>query len=55
MSSGYFNTLVRHREREHNKGNGYGYRIVNSPDIEHPVANTIMATGGSGKRKKSCI
>ena len=51
MSSGYFNTLVRHREREHNKGNGYGYRIVNSPDIEHPVANTIMATGGSGKER----
>lgn len=51
MSSGYFETLVKHREREHNKGNGYGYRIVNDSGIEHPVANTIMATGGSGKER----
>lgn len=51
MSSGYFNTLVRHRERERKKGNGFGYRVVNEPGIEHPVANTIMATGGSGKER----
>lgn len=51
MSSGYFDTLVRHRAREHDKGNGFGYRIVNDATIEHPVANTIMATGGSGKER----
>lgn len=51
MASGYMDTLVRHRNREHNKGNGFGYRIVNAPGIEHPVANTIMATGGSGKER----
>lgn len=51
MSSGYFETLVRHREREHARGNGFGYRVVNAADIEHPVANTIMATGGSGKER----
>lgn len=51
MASGYLDTLIRHREREHNKGNGFGYRIVNAPGIEHPVANTIMATGGSGKER----
>lgn len=51
MSSGYFNTLVRHKEREKNKGNGFGYRIVNAEEIEHPLANTIMATGGSGKER----
>ena len=51
MASGYLETLERHREREKNKGNGYGYRVVNLPEIEHPVANTIMATGGSGKER----
>ena len=51
MASGYFETLEKHREREHKKGNGFGYRIVNAPEIEHPVANTIMATGGSGKER----
>jgi len=51
MASGYLDTLIRHKEREHNKGNGFGYRVVNEPGIEHPVANTIMATGGSGKER----
>lgn len=51
MASGYLDTLIRHREREHNKGNGFGYRVVNQLGIEHPVANTIMATGGSGKER----
>lgn len=51
MASGYFETLIKHKEREHTKGNGFGYRIVNEPGIEHPVANTIMATGGSGKER----
>lgn len=51
MASGYLDTLIRHKEREHKKGNGFGYRVVNEPGIEHPVANTIMATGGSGKER----
>lgn len=51
MASGYLDTLIRHREREHKKGNGFGYRVVNEPGIENPVANTIMATGGSGKER----
>lgn len=51
MASGYLDTLIRHREREHKKGNGFGYRVVNEPGIEHPIANTIMATGGSGKER----
>lgn len=51
LSSGYFNTLIRHRERNHNKGNGFGYKIVNAQTISRPVANTIMATGGSGKER----
>lgn len=51
LSSGYFHTLVEHRNREHNRGNGFGYKIVNAEGIEHPIANTIMATGGSGKER----
>lgn len=51
MSQGYLETLERHAVREKNKGNGFGYRIVNLENIEHPIANTILATGGSGKER----
>lgn len=51
MSSGYLETLIRHKAREQKKGNGFGYCIVNDPDNEKFVANTIMATGGSGKER----
>lgn len=51
LSSGYFETLKKHRIREKGKGNGFGYKVVNAKGIEHPVANTIMATGGSGKER----
>lgn len=51
MSQGYLETLERHAVREKSKGNGFGYRIVNAENIEHPIANTILATGGSGKER----
>lgn len=51
MSSGYFDTLIRHRERQKRNGNGFGYRVVNTEDIENPIANTLLATGGSGKER----
>lgn len=51
MASGYLETLEKHRKREHVKGNGFGYVVVNAPGKKHPVANTIMATGGSGKER----
>ena len=51
MSTGYLDTLKRHRTREKSKGNGFGYAIVNEPDNPHPIANTILATGGSGKER----
>ncbi len=50
ISAGYFNTLVNHKERQHARGNGFGYAIVNKDKI-NPVANTIMATGGAGKER----
>ena len=51
MSQGYLETLEKHAIREKNRGNGFGYRIVNTESIEHPIANTILATGGSGKER----
>lgn len=51
MSSGYLETLKRHRVREHAKGHGFGYVVVNEPDNPHPISNTILATGGSGKER----
>lgn len=51
MSSGYLNTLMKHRARQKDKGYGFGYRIVNETGIERPIANTLLATGGSGKER----
>lgn len=51
MASGYLDTLVHHRERQESRGYGFGYRVVNEPGIEHPVANTLLATGGSGRER----
>ena len=51
MAQGYLDTLKRHRERNQKKGNGFGYCVVNQSKEEHPVAYTILATGGSGKER----
>ena len=51
MASGYLETLKRHRERQESKGNGFGYRVVNDDGIISPIANTLLATGGSGKER----
>lgn len=51
MASGYLETLIRHRERQENRGYGFGYRIINTPENENPIANTLLATGGSGKER----
>ena len=51
MSSGYLETLKKHRVREHAKGHGFGYVVVNEPDNPHQISNTILATGGSGKER----
>ncbi len=51
MASGYLDTLIRHRARQEDKGYGFGYRIVNEPNVEKPIANTLLATGGSGRER----
>ena len=51
MSSGYLETLEKHKKRQKSVGNGFGYRVVNAPGIQHPIAHTLLATGGSGKER----
>lgn len=51
LSSGGLMTLEKHKETHSKKGNGFGFEIVNSPNKISPIANTILATGGSGKEK----
>lgn len=51
LSEGGLETLEKHRSFHSNKGNGFGYEIVNDSQIENPIANTILATGGSGKER----
>lgn len=51
MAQGYLDTLKKHKVREKAKGNGFGYVVVNREGVEHPIANTLLATGGSGKER----
>jgi DNA-methyltransferase (dcm) len=51
MSQGYLETLKKHKAREKAKGHGFGYVVVNEEGKDHPFANTILATGGSGKER----
>ena len=51
MASGYLDTLIKHRNRQEKKGYGFGYRILNEEGVEHPIANTLLATGGSGRER----
>jgi len=55
LSSGYYNTLKKHKEREKGRGNGFGFKIINEANIEQPIANTLLATGGSGKERNLII
>lgn len=51
MAQGYLDTLKQHKKRNHEKGNGFGYCVINDGQEDHPIANTILATGGSGKER----
>ena len=55
MSATYLETLEKHAKRQKEKGNGYGYYILNSQEHRREYANTIMATGGSGKERNLII
>lgn len=49
LSEQYITTLEKHKKNHKEKGNGFGFEIVNIG--ENPIANTILATGGSGKER----
>ena len=51
MAQGYLDTLKRHKQRNSNRGNGFGYCVINKENTENPIAYTILATGGSGKER----
>lgn len=51
LAQGYLETLKKHKSSQGEKGNGFGYMIVNEPHIENPVSNALLATGGSGKER----
>ena len=55
MSKKYLETLEKHKKKQKELGNGYGYCIVNSANRESKYANTIMATGGSGKERNLIV
>jgi DNA (cytosine-5)-methyltransferase 1 len=50
LSEQYLNTLVAHRQRHQNKGNGFGYEIISDDGI----ANAIVI-GGMGKERNLVI
>ncbi len=49
LSQKGLDALKRHKERHQSKKAGFGYIVVN--DQKEPIANTIMATGGSGRER----
>ncbi len=51
ISSGSLESMKKHKNRHKDKGNGFGYIVVNDRFIEAPISNTILATGGSGKER----
>lgn len=55
LSSGLLQTLKNHRVRQKSKGNGFGCKVVNAEGVKNPCANTIMATGGSGKERNLVV
>ena len=51
LSQSYLDTLKRHKCDHKRKGNGFGYEIINERKVTNPTANTILATGGSGRER----
>lgn len=51
LSSGYLETLKKHKDRHKSKKNGFGYIVVNQKDIKEPISNALLATGGSGRER----
>ena len=50
LSTQYLSTLIAHKQRHADKGNGFGYEIINDNDI----ANAIVV-GGMGRERNLVI
>lgn len=50
LSTQYLQTLINHKERHANKGNGFGYAIIN----DNEVSNSILV-GGMGRERNLVI
>lgn len=50
MSERYWQTLLRHKKAQHDKGRGYGYRIIDDDDFGH----TLMV-GGMGLERNLVV
>jgi DNA (cytosine-5)-methyltransferase 1 len=50
LSNQYLNTLIKHKERHANKGNGFGYEIISDDGI----ANAIVC-GGMGRERNLVV
>ncbi len=50
LSSQYLQTLVNHKQRHKNKGNGFGYAIINDEDISNAIV-----VGGMGRERNLVI
>lgn len=55
MSATYLETLEKHIKRQKESGNGFGYYVLNDSVHQRTYANTILATGGSGKERNLII
>lgn len=50
LSSKYLQTLINHKERHENKGNGFGYAIIGDDDISNAIV-----VGGMGRERNLVI
>ena len=55
LSEGYLATLKRHKKRQKENGNGFGYMVVNDAARESRIANAVLATGGSGRERNLVV
>lgn len=53
VASGNLNSLKAHKRKHAEKGNGFGYMIINKD--RKAISNALLATGGSGKERNFVV
>lgn len=51
LAEGFLQTLENHASTQKARGYGFGCKVINAVGIEKPIANTLLATGGSGRER----